>query len=48
MNNQRSDSVILYRGIAITALVVCEFILPEDAELVSAVYAISLSKPLFN
>ena len=34
--------------IAITALVGGEFILPEDTELVSAVYAISVSKPLLK
>ena len=32
----------------ITALVGGEFILPEDTELVSAVYAISVSKPLLT
>ena len=34
--------------VAIIALVGGEFILPEDAELVSAVYAISVSKPLLK
>ena len=34
--------------VAITALVGGEFILPEDTELVSAVYAISFSKPLLK
>ena len=34
--------------VAITALVGGEFILPEDTELVSAVYAISVSKPLLK
>ena len=41
---QQSDTV----GVAITALVGGEFILPEDTELVSAVYAISVSKPLLK
>ena len=34
--------------VAITALVGGEFILPEDSELVSAVYTISVSKPLLK
>ena len=34
--------------VAITALVGGEFILPEDTELVSAVYALSASKPLLK
>ena len=34
--------------VAITALVGGEFILPEDLELVSAVYTISVSKPLLK
>ena len=34
--------------VAITAVVGGEFILPEDTELVSAVYAISVSKPLLK
>ena len=41
---QQSDTV----EVAITALVGGEFILPEDTELVSAVYAISVSKPLLK
>ena len=41
---QQSDTV----EVAITALVGGEFILPEDTELVSAVYAISISKPLLK
>ena len=42
------EAVPLYDTVevAITALVGGEFILPEDTELVSAVYAISVSKPL--
>ena len=44
------EAVPLYDTIevAITALVGGEFILPEDTELVSAVYAISVSKPLLK
>ena len=44
------DAVPLYDTVevAITALVGGEFILPEDTELVSAVYAISVSKPLLK
>ena len=44
------EAVPLYDNveIAITALVGGEFILPEDTELVSAVYAISVSKPLIK
>ena len=44
------ETVPLYDTVevAITALVGGEFILPEDTELVSAVYAISLSKPLLK
>ena len=41
---QQSDTV----EVAITALVGGEFILPEDTELVSVVYAISVSKPLLK
>ena len=41
---QQSDTV----EVAITALVGGEFILPEDTELVSAVYAIFVSKPLLK
>ena len=41
---QQSDTV----EVAITALVGGEFILPEDTELVSAVYALSVSKPLLK
>ena len=41
---QQSDTV----EVAITALVGGEFILPEDTEVVSAVYAISVSKPLLK
>ena len=41
---QQSDTV----EVAITALVGGEFILPEDTELVSAVYALSASKPLLK
>ena len=41
---QKSDTV----EVAITALVGGEFILPEDTELVSAVYAIFVSKPLLK
>ena len=41
---QQSDTV----EVAITALVGGEFILPEDTELVSAVYDISVSKPLLK
>ena len=41
---QQSDTV----EVAITALVGGEFILPEDTELVSAVYAISVSKSLLK
>ena len=40
----QSDTV----EVAITALVGGEFILPEDTELVGAVYAISVSKPLLK
>ena len=44
------EAVPLYDTVevAITALVGGEFILPEDTELVSAVYAISVSKPLLK
>ena len=44
------EAVPLYDTVevAITALVGGEFILPEDMELVSAVYAISVSKPLLK
>ena len=41
---QQSDTV----EVAITALVGGEFILPEDTVLVSAVYALSVSKPLLK
>ena len=41
---QQSDTV----EVVITALVGGEFILPEDTELVSAVYAISVSEPLLK
>ena len=41
---QQSDTV----EVVITALVGGEFILPEDTELVSAVYAIFVSKPLLK
>ena len=44
------EAVPLYDAVevAITALVGGEFILPEDTELVSAVYTISVSKPLLK
>ena len=44
------EAVPLYDtvDVAITALVSGEFIFPEDTELVSAVYAISVSKPLLE
>ena len=44
------EAVPLYDTVevAITALVGGEFILPEDTELVSAVYAISVSKPFLK